>query len=375
MLDFKRVEKESNMMFYKINRELLIYKYMVGSSDTSIKTFIPPLFNQEEFEKVLSLKKNEMSNKLLFFKAAKHNYEQQVNTLTSSLFGRKPMGIPETSKKDIVDRTFGLMKERRCHSVTDNREINHETINEKIYRKTVHWANNIASLKEGFKKENSFSVINVLEKELSMKQFADVIESLAAATYLKTGLHGSQVFLKSIGVLENTSGYQRKYWRLIEDIESQDYIEYQKTKAIRDIEKKVLGYTFKYKKLLVVALTHSSYNNTKAWNKNFYSSYENLEYLGDAVHKFLVVKRLKENLESQLDGTEMNVGKLLFVKFRKYIRDHRYSQQKENSSRDESVARIHMYSQGDLERNSRKVQRLMFSTQHPIQTTFQSMRR
>jgi hypothetical protein len=78
------------------------------------------------------------------------------------------------------------------------------------------------------------------------------------------------------------------------------------------------------------------------------------------VHKFLVVKRLKENLESQLDGTEMNVGKLLFVKFRKYIRDHRYSQQKENSSRDESVARIHMYSQGDLERNSRKVQRLMF---------------
>ena len=104
----------------------------------------------------------------------------------------------------------------------------------------------------------------MLEKELSMKQFADVIESLAAATYLKTGLHGSQVFLKSIGVLENTSGYQRKYWRLIEDIESQDYIEYQKTKAIRDIEKKVLGYTFKYKKLLVVALTHSSYNNTKA---------------------------------------------------------------------------------------------------------------
>ena len=31
--------------------------------------------------------------------------------------------------------------------------------------------------------------------------------------------------------------------------------------------------------------------------KSFFSHYENLEFLGDAVHKFFVVKRLKEKLD------------------------------------------------------------------------------
>lgn len=48
---------------------------------------------------------------------------------------------------------------------------------------------------------------------------------------------------------------------------------------MHDLERKI-GYEFKNKKLLKIALTHSSYAN-ESWGK--YESYERLEFLGDSI--------------------------------------------------------------------------------------------
>lgn len=53
-----------------------------------------------------------------------------------------------------------------------------------------------------------------------------------------------------------------------------------KQETIAEFEKEA-GYTFQNKKLLVTALTHSSYSNEKRWDK--YQCNERLEFLGDAV--------------------------------------------------------------------------------------------
>ena len=61
---------------------------------------------------------------------------------------------------------------------------------------------------------------------------------------------------------------------------------------------KTIGHEFRYKRFLIIALTHKSKKVDHKIQENFYNSYENLEYLGDAVHKFFVVKRIKELVEN-----------------------------------------------------------------------------
>lgn len=58
-----------------------------------------------------------------------------------------------------------------------------------------------------------------------------------------------------------------------------------------------IGYTFKNKKLLITAITHTSYayeNKTK--------SYERLEFLGDSILEFISSKYLFENFEHLSEG-------------------------------------------------------------------------
>ena len=55
---------------------------------------------------------------------------------------------------------------------------------------------------------------------------------------------------------------------------------------LSDVEK-IIGYTFKTKKLLQRALTHSSYSNEHKVESN-----ERLEFLGDAVIEFIITERL-----------------------------------------------------------------------------------
>ena len=50
---------------------------------------------------------------------------------------------------------------------------------------------------------------------------------------------------------------------------------------------KIIGYKFRDKKLLLKALTHSSYSNEHRVESN-----ERLEFLGDAVIEFIITERL-----------------------------------------------------------------------------------
>lgn len=50
-------------------------------------------------------------------------------------------------------------------------------------------------------------------------------------------------------------------------------------------------------------MTHSSFHPMKT-KDSFLTSYENLEYFGDAVHKFFVVKWLKEKTEKNKAMTQ-----------------------------------------------------------------------
>ena len=55
---------------------------------------------------------------------------------------------------------------------------------------------------------------------------------------------------------------------------------------IPEVEK-IIGYKFKNRKLLLTALTHSSYSNEHRVESN-----ERLEFLGDAVIEFIITERL-----------------------------------------------------------------------------------
>ena len=68
---------------------------------------------------------------------------------------------------------------------------------------------------------------------------------------------------------------------------------------------KLIGYTFKNKELLVLALTHSSYTNES--RRETYNSNERLEFLGDSVLSVVISKFL---YTTQADMTEGNMSKI-----------------------------------------------------------------
>ena len=57
---------------------------------------------------------------------------------------------------------------------------------------------------------------------------------------------------------------------------------------------KIIGYTFKSKKLLTKALTHSSYSNEHRVESN-----ERLEFLGDAIIEFIITEKLYKEFKGK----------------------------------------------------------------------------
>ena len=64
----------------------------------------------------------------------------------------------------------------------------------------------------------------------------------------------------------------------------------QKGEQMTEIEKEI-GYEFKDKNLLEIALTHSSYSNEK---NNKVQSYERFEFLGDSVLSIITSEKYNE---------------------------------------------------------------------------------
>jgi dsRNA-specific ribonuclease len=115
----------------------------------------------------------------------------------------------------------------------------------------------------------------------SSKLVADVIESLIGASYATGGLDRAFVCIQTLLPLEPWS-----------TIASANNVMYDAAPAggglvTFSILETLLGYTFKKKMLLLEALTHASFRNSQ---EN--SSYERLEFLGDAVLDYIVSTRL-----------------------------------------------------------------------------------
>jgi dsRNA-specific ribonuclease len=302
-LDLKRLEMESNKKFYEINKAKGFYDYMIGSDDVSSKMFVAPLFTRDEFDSILSLKKSQMDHKLFFLRSLKHSQKLENEKIKDLCGGEYDEVFDE---KDLEDRTFTLKRERRCESVNNKhryhdsemnmeiRESFHETAQEKVYRQSTFLDYNILSLMKSIEENKTDTLQEQLQKEFSIKQFSDVIESLVAGVYEKSGLHGAQMFCKSLGLLTlKDNKYKEEFDSLVGELKLQETRSYITNPEFKQVEE-ILGHKFEIKKLLVIALTHKSYNTDKKANANFFNSYENLEYLGDAVHKFFVVKRIKK---------------------------------------------------------------------------------
>ncbi|MBO5682362.1 MAG: ribonuclease III, partial [Clostridia bacterium] len=72
-------------------------------------------------------------------------------------------------------------------------------------------------------------------------------------------------------------------------------IEYEK------LEQKI-GYEFKNKKILIEALTHSSYDNELRAKKEYLACNERLEFLGDSVLSIIVSEYLYSNYKDMPEG-------------------------------------------------------------------------
>ena len=186
---------------------------MIGSSDMATKTFIPPIFNKYDFEKIINLQRSEMNNKLLFYKCMRRSYQNEIDMI-KDLLPEEILKSEEVDQEKAKNRTFTLKKHRRSSSLTNShlnelsdskrlcKEVKYEGIEDKIYRKTTFCDYNIASLENSLQNMKGEGIEEEFGKAFSIKQFADVIESITAAIFMKTGLHGSQLFLKSLGLLD-----------------------------------------------------------------------------------------------------------------------------------------------------------------------------
>ncbi|KAB2572547.1 Dicer-like protein 2 [Lasiodiplodia theobromae] len=121
---------------------------------------------------------------------------------------------------------------------------------------------------------------------LSTKTLADVVESLIGAAFVEGGIHKAHLctstFLTS---LEWKSLHHCR--TILQDHAAEEHA----SAPVLHLERveELIGYTFKNKYLLLEALTHASFT---APREAASSSYQRLEYLGDAVLDYIISGRL-----------------------------------------------------------------------------------
>lgn len=117
--------------------------------------------------------------------------------------------------------------------------------------------------------------------ERSSKLLADVVESLIGAGYVCGGLPKAFACVQTLLPLES--------WLPIPEANASLYEAAPADPAITQFDalKSLIGYTFNKKTLLLEALTHSSYTGP-----HVNSSYDRLEFLGDAVLDYVVITRM-----------------------------------------------------------------------------------
>lgn len=132
--------------------------------------------------------------------------------------------------------------------------------------------------------------------ERSSKLIADVVESLIGASYVVGGFDEAFLCIQTLLPLEAWTPIAVSNATLTaaapEDTASIN---------LRTLET-LVGYTFQKKMLLLEALTHASFRGA---NTHTHSSYERLEFLGDAVLDYIVSRRLYAH-DSNLPHNKMH---------------------------------------------------------------------
>ena len=119
---------------------------------------------------------------------------------------------------------------------------------EKAYRMTHFMDSHTKSLNKALTNQVETSGDVKFMKTYQIKQYSDIIESLTAAIFEHTGLHGAQTFLKFIGVLQedHECGYKPQYDQLIKDVEHYDPPDGKLKLSTKNVITKLLdGYKFK----------------------------------------------------------------------------------------------------------------------------------
>lgn len=119
------------------------------------------------------------------------------------------------------------------------------------------------------------------QEQRSSKLLADVVESLIGVAYVLGGFSKAFACVQTLLPLENWTPIPKANTILYEKAPEELAI------SNLDILEPLIGYTFKKKVLLLEALTHASFSGP-----NVHSSYERLEFLGDAVLDYIITKRL-----------------------------------------------------------------------------------
>jgi dsRNA-specific ribonuclease len=121
------------------------------------------------------------------------------------------------------------------------------------------------------------------KQEKGSKLIADIIESLIGASYLVGGFSKAFACIQTVLPLET--------WTPIPDASVILYDAAPTQDAVMNLHlvEELIGHTFTKKSLLLEALTHQAYNGI---NAHSVSSYERLEFFGDAVLEYLISRRL-----------------------------------------------------------------------------------
>jgi dsRNA-specific ribonuclease len=119
------------------------------------------------------------------------------------------------------------------------------------------------------------------QEKRSSKLLADVVESLIGVAYVLGGFSKAFTCVQTLLPRENWTPIPEANTVLYETAPTEVVI------SNLDVLAPLIGYTFKKKVLLLEALTHASFSGP-----NVYSSYERLEFLGDAVLDYIITKQL-----------------------------------------------------------------------------------
>ncbi|XP_044756151.1 endoribonuclease Dicer [Coccinella septempunctata] len=231
------------------------------------------------------LKGRMVSNKNLFYLAAKHNIGGIIRNRELRLNnGWIPPGfcIPEKVRQDICDKVVSPMILHSLRFKKDGRLSGTPNYVDFAAERNQYYENNVDD------ENNAFDDIDhYLKKQLLKdKCVADAVEAIFGTYLLNTGFDGCLKVVQWMGVIPLSENMTELLKRPVPSPALLPDVKLENIKIHLPLYAKIeeiLGYTFRNRAYLLQAFTHPSYTPNRVT-----LSYEKLEFLGDAVLDFLV---------------------------------------------------------------------------------------